>query len=36
MANPYVYDLQGRKIGNVGDSLPKGLYVVNGKKCVIQ
>ena len=36
MANPYVYDLQSRKIGNVGDSLPKGLYVVNGKKCVIQ
>ena len=36
MANPYVYDLQGRKIGKVGDSLPKGLYVVNGKKCVIQ
>ena len=36
MANPYVYDLQGRKIGNVGDSLPKGIYVVNGKKCVIQ
>ena len=29
-----VYDLQGRKMAN--DKLPKGIYIVNGKKVVIR
>ena len=30
-----VYDLSGRKVGTIGMALPKGLYIVNGKKyCV--
>jgi hypothetical protein len=35
-ADSNIYDLQGRKRGTVGDRLPKGLYVFNGKKYVIQ
>lgn len=31
-----VYDLLGRRVGTVGDRLPKGLYVANGKKFIIK
>ena len=34
-----VYDLQGRKVSESLDdnlSLPKGIYIVNGKKIVIR
>lgn len=27
-----VYDLTGRKVGTLGFSLPKGMYIVRGKK----
>ena len=29
-----IYDLQGRKMGTTWDALPKGLYIVNGKKII--
>lgn len=32
--NGMIYDLQGRKMGTTWDALPKGLYIVNGKKIV--
>ena len=32
--NSMIYDLQGRKMGTTWDALPKGLYIVNGKKIV--
>jgi len=32
--NGMIYDLQGRKMGTTWDELPKGLYIVNGKKIV--
>ncbi|MBE6248724.1 MAG: alpha-amylase [Prevotella sp.] len=32
--NGVIYDLQGRKMGTTWDALPKGLYIVNGKKIV--
>jgi len=32
--NAAIYDLQGRKMGTTWDALPKGLYIVNGKKIV--
>jgi hypothetical protein len=31
-----VYTLDGRKAGNTLDRLPKGLYIVNGKKVIKQ
>lgn len=31
-----VYDLSGRKVGNLGSSLPKGLYIVRGKKYLVK
>ena len=33
-----VYDLQGRIVGSIGqlDALPKGVYIVNGKKRVVR
>ena len=31
-----VYDLLGRRVGVLGDRLPKGLYVANGKKFIIK
>ena len=31
-----VYDLFGRKVGNLGSSLPKGLYIVRGKKYLVK
>lgn len=31
-----VYDLLGRRVGVLGDHLPKGLYVANGKKFIIK
>ena len=34
-ASSDIYDLQGRRVGKLGDAMPKGLYIVNGKKCVI-
>ena len=30
-----VYDLYGRKVGKLGDTLPKGIYVVKGKKYMV-
>ena len=35
----YVYDLQGRRVGTLRSSdapLPKGIYIVNGKKVVLR
>ena len=34
-ADTRVYDLQGRMVGTSADRLPRGLYVVNGKKYII-
>ena len=34
-----VYDISGRPVGTVGDmpgSLPKGVYMVNGKKFIVK
>ena len=31
-----VYDLNGRKVGTSFQQLPKGVYIMNGKKYVIQ
>ena len=31
-----VYDLSGRKVGKSLDGLPKGLYIVNGKKLLVK
>ena len=31
-----VYDLSGRKIGESLDRLPKGIYIVNGKKLLVK
>ena len=31
-----VFDLQGRNVGTTTSHLPKGIYIVNGKKRVIQ
>lgn len=31
-----VYDLSGRKVGNPGTNLSKGLYIVNGKKYLVR
>ena len=36
IVSPFVYDLQGRKVGTTDSSLPKGLYIVNGKKSIIR
>lgn len=33
--NTSVYDLSGRKVGTLGKALPKGLYIVNGKKFLV-
>lgn len=30
-----VYDLNGRRIGSLGMKLPKGIYIVNGKKFIV-
>ena len=30
-----VYDLGGRKVGTLGTSLPKGIYIVKGKKFMV-
>lgn len=35
MQDNTVYDLQGRRIGNVANA-PKGIYIMNGKKMIIQ
>lgn len=32
--NSYVYNLQGIKMGNSLDGLPKGIYIQNGKKII--
>ncbi len=38
--NDSIYDLQGRKVGNrsqiLDSQLPKGIYIINGKKVVIK
>ena len=34
-ADDAVYDLQGRRVGRLGDSLPTGVYICKGKKVVI-
>jgi hypothetical protein len=31
-----VYDLYGRKVGTLGDTLPKGIYIVKGKKYMVK
>lgn len=31
-----VFDLSGRKVGESVDCLPKGLYIVNGKKLLVK
>ena len=31
-----VFDLRGRRVGTTGDQLPKGLYVVKGKKFLVK
>lgn len=31
-----VYDLTGRKVGTLGFSLPKGMYIVRGKKFLVK
>jgi hypothetical protein len=32
-----VYDLMGRKVSeNFGDNLPKGVYIVGGKKVLVK
>ena len=36
LVSPFVYDLQGRKVGTADSRLPKGLYIVNGKKSIIR
>ena len=30
-----VYDLGGRKVGTLGMTLPKGIYIVKGKKFMV-
>ena len=34
--SPFVYDLQGRKVGTTDTSLPKGIYIKNGKKYLVR
>lgn len=31
-----VYDLTGRKVGTLGKNLPKGMYIVKGKKFFVK
>lgn len=31
-----VYDLAGRRVGTVGMALPKGMYIVGGKKLLVK
>lgn len=31
-----VYNLSGMRVGKVGDNLPKGIYITNGKKVIIK
>jgi hypothetical protein len=31
-----VFDLSGRKVGTLGTNLPKGLYIVSGKKMFVK
>ena len=35
-ADESVYDLYGRKVGKLGDILPKGIYIVKGKKYMVK
>ena len=32
--NPYIYDIQGRNLGTDDTKLPKGIYIIGGKKIV--
>ena len=36
VSSPFVYDLQGRKVGTTNTSLPKGIYIKNGKKYLVR
>ncbi len=36
VAKEGVYDLMGRRVAADAKSLPKGLYIINGKKCIIK
>ena len=35
-ADESVYDLFGRKVGTLGTKLPKGIYIVKGKKFLVK
>ncbi|MCQ2213340.1 MAG: leucine-rich repeat domain-containing protein [Bacteroidaceae bacterium] len=36
VADGIVYNLRGQKVGNSLEGLTKGIYIVNGKKCVVR
>ena len=36
VARQGVYSLDGQRLGDTPDGLPKGIYIVNGKKVVIK
>ena len=31
-----VYNLNGQKVANTTDGLPKGIYIVNGQKTIVK
>ena len=35
-ASDAIYDLQGRKVRNDGETLAKGIYIINGKKWLVK
>jgi hypothetical protein len=35
-ADTEVYDMCGRKVGVLGSNLPKGIYLVNGRKYFVK
>lgn len=35
-ADDTIYDLGGRKVGTIGTRLPKGIYIVRGKKFFVK
>lgn len=36
IGNGNIYDLSGRKVSSETDALPKGIYIVNGKKFIVK
>ena len=36
ISNSQVYDLRGRRIDTDSKSLPKGIYIIHNKECVIK